>query len=213
MTYVVRFPTVIWSENKKEFVNSSNKASNKYIQQARNTPEAKEWIKKNKDFGRSYHSVSLLHDNNFLDLRNYVGEKALEIMNESGYDMSLYKLLFTEMWVQEFSKKGGGHHNAHVHWNQHVSGFYFLKASDKTSHPVFHDPRTGARATTLHMRKNLEGVWAGHDTFYVKVQPGDLILFPGYVQHEFSVDHGKEPFRFIHFNLQAVPDSVVKNEL
>ena len=45
------------------------------------------------------------------------------------------------MWVQEFAKKGGGHHSAHIHWNQHVSGFYFLKCSDKTSYPIFHEPK------------------------------------------------------------------------
>ena len=44
------------------------------------------------------------------------------------------------------------------------------------------------------------------------MQPGDLVLFPGYMQHEFSIDYGKEPFRFIHFNLQAVSDIIVKDE-
>ena len=63
--------------------------------------------------------------------------------------MKQYQTMFSEMWVQEFSKKGGGHHSAHIHWNQHVSGFYFLKCSDKTSYPIFHEPRTGARATKL----------------------------------------------------------------
>ena len=68
--------------------------------------------------------------------------------------MSKYQTIFTEMWVQEFSKKGGGgHHSAHHHWNQHVSGFYFLKASDKTSMPIFYDPRQGARMTKLYQKK------------------------------------------------------------
>ena len=155
MSYISRFPAIIWHENKKEFVNSLNKVSNKYIKKAKSTVEAKKHIKKYGDFGRSYHSSSLLQDNDFLDLRNYVGDKSFELLDNCGFDMSLYKLLFTEMWVQEFAKKGGGHHSAHVHWNQHVSGFYFLKASDETGHPVFHDPRTGARATALHMKKRL----------------------------------------------------------
>ena len=42
--------------------------------------------------------------------------------------MSKYTTMFSELWVQEFAKKGGGHHSAHIHWNQHVSGFYFLNA-------------------------------------------------------------------------------------
>ena len=45
--------------------------------------------------------------------------------------MSGHQLFTTEMWVQEFAKKGGGHHTLHTHWNGHISGFYFLKASEK----------------------------------------------------------------------------------
>ena len=51
------FPTIIWSEEKPEFVKSLNKASNKYISDARK--REKEFIKKHGDFGRSYHSTPL----------------------------------------------------------------------------------------------------------------------------------------------------------
>ena len=47
------------------------------------------------------------------------------------------------MWVQDFAKKGAGHHTLHTHWNGHISGFFFLKANEKTSMPVFEDPRPG----------------------------------------------------------------------
>jgi hypothetical protein len=80
--------------------------------------------------------------------------KSWEFLDLQGFDMQQYTTMFTELWVQEFSKKGGGHHSAHIHWNQHVSGFYFLKCSDKTSYPLFHDPRTGARTTKLKMKSN-----------------------------------------------------------
>jgi len=177
------FPTVVWNEDKPEFVKSLNKASNKYIKDARTREKA--YIKEYGDFGRSYHSTPLTADNDFLDFRNYIGQK--------------------------FAKKGGGHHSAHIHWNQHVSGFYFLKCSDKTSYPIFHEPKTGARTTKLHMKPDLKGVWPGHEQFNIKPKPGMLIIFPGYLEHEFAVDHGKEPFRFIHWNIQAVPKEMAKD--
>ena len=59
-----------------------------------------------------------------------------------GYDMDNYNLIYTESWVQEFSFNGAGHHWFHTLSNNHISGFYFLKASDKTSKPFFQDPRT-----------------------------------------------------------------------
>jgi len=203
------FNTTLWFEQKPEFIKSLNKASNKYIAEARK--KNKEHIKKYGDFGTSYHSTPLTIDNDFLDFRNYIGQKSWEYLDHQGFDMQQYKTIFSEMWVQEFSRKGGGHHPAHVHFNQHVSGFYFLKASDKTSMPVFHEPRTGARATKLKMKTNVEEILNGNDLIHFKPQPGTLIIFPGYLEHEFSMDFGIEPFRFIHWNIQAVPKEMAKD--
>ena len=204
------FKTPIWVEDKPEFVKSLTKASNKYIKAARNFPEAKAHIKKFGDFGRSYHSTPLTMDNNFRDFRDYIGLKSWEFLDHQGFDMQQYTTMFSEMWVQEFAKKGGGHHSAHVHWNQHVSGFYFLKCSDKTSKPIFHEPRTGARSTKLKMKSN-SGLFNGTELVHFKPKPGTLIFFPGYLEHEFSVDFGIEPFRFIHWNIQAVPKEMAKD--
>ena len=204
------FNTTIWSEQKPEFIKSLTKASNKYIKAAKNSLEVKEHIKKFGDFGRSYHSTPLTADNNFRDFRDYIGQKSWEYLDHQGYDMKQYTTMFSELWVQEFAKKGG-HHSAHVHWNQHVSGFYFLKCSDKTSYPIFHEPRTGARATKLKMKTNAKEILNGNELIHYRPQPGTLIIFPGYLEHEFSIDFGIEPFRFIHWNIQAVPKEMAKN--
>jgi uncharacterized protein (TIGR02466 family) len=202
------FNTTIWSEQKPEFIKSLNKASNKYIKDARNKEKA--FIKSTailEDHIIQHHSQWIIILENF---RDYIGQKSWEYLDHQGYDMQQYTTMFSEMWVQEFAKKGGGHHSAHVHWNQHVSGFYFLKCSDKTSYPVFHEPRTGARATKLKM-KDQKGVWGGSELIHFKPQPGTLIIFPGFLEHEFAVDFGKEPFRFIHWNITAVPKEMAKD--
>ena len=51
-------------------------------------------------------------DNDFLDFRNYIGQKSWEYLDHQGYDMSQYTTMFSELWVQEFAKKGGGHHSS-----------------------------------------------------------------------------------------------------
>ena len=203
------FYTTIWSEQKPEFVKSLNKFSNKYIKEARK--RNKEHIKNFGDFGISHHSTPLIKDNNFLDFKNYISQKSLEYLDHQGYDMSLYKTMFSELWVQEFAKKGGGHHSAHIHWNQHVSGFYFLKCSNNTSYPIFPEPKTGARATKLKMKPNIKGIYGGTELIHFKPKPGTLIIFPGYLEHEYTVDFGIEPFRFIHWNIQAIPKEIVKD--
>ena len=91
-------------EQKPEFVKSLDKASNKYIKEAKK--REKDYIKKHGDFGRSYHSTALTMDNNFLDFRNYVGQKSWEYLDHQGFDMQQYTTMFSELWVQEFAKKG-----------------------------------------------------------------------------------------------------------
>jgi uncharacterized protein (TIGR02466 family) len=188
------FKTPIWFEEKPEFVKSLTKATDKYIKDARDL--RKDDIKKNAD-------------TKFRDFHNYVGQKAWDFLAWQGFDMEQYITFFSESWVQEFAKNGGGHHSAHIHWNQHIGGFYFLKASENTSYPIFHEPRTGARCTKLKL-KNTNAITHGTELVHFKVKPGTLIFFPGYMEHEYAVDHGKEPFRFIHFNIQAVPKEMAK---
>ena len=141
-------------------------------------------------------------DNDFLDFRNYIGEKSWEYLDHQGYDMSQYTTMFSELWVQEFAKKGGGHHSAHIHWNQHVSGFYFLKCSDKTSYPIFHEPRTGARATKLKMKPDQKGVWPGFRTLIFHFKPvhqvptKDVIIFPSWESNTFPWNTNKSKRSF-----------------
>ena len=50
----------------------------------------------------------------------------------------------------------------------------------------------------------------GSSMINYKPQPGTMIIFPGYVPHEFAVDAGLEPFRFIHWNIKVVETAISK---
>jgi uncharacterized protein (TIGR02466 family) len=203
------FETPIYVGSIPELVEAMNKASDKFIIEAkdRNKKIIKErdkiMKKKLGDFGLSHHSISLEGVPQFEILQNYVTNRSKEILDHMGYDLTNYILKWTEFWVQEFSEKGGCHHEGHIHYDSHVSGFYFLKCSDKTSVPIFHDPRPAKIMAQLPL-KNASEVSFGNPLINFKPVPGTLIMFPSFLEHEFSLDLGIEPFRFIHFNLQAV---------
>ena len=207
------FACPIWWADESGFVNKLNKASDKYIE------EAKKNLKKiinerNKkfgdrgDMGNVFHSTSLIGDSNFKELQDYIGATSNNLLIEMGFDLTNYSIFITEMWVQEFAKKGGGHHTLHTHWNGHISGFYFLKASEKTSIPMFEDPRPGNVMNLLPEKDKSKITYASSQVHY-KVKPGRLMFFPSYMPHQYIVDMGYEPFRFIHFNCQAIPNSVL----
>jgi hypothetical protein len=95
-----------------------------------------------------------------------------------------------------------------------MSGFYFLKGSKKTSAPLFEDPRQGNMMNLLPEKDKNKTTFASSHVHYVP-NPGRMIFFPSYMPHQFTVDLGHEPFRFIHWNAQAIPKGVldiVKNK-
>jgi len=207
------FKCPIWLANEPVFVDDLNKASDKYIKQSKKTLE-KEIAKRNKtygnkgDMGHVFHSTTLLGDPDFSELQNYIGATTYNLLGEMGFDLTSYQVFITEMWVQEFAKNGGGHHTLHTHWNGHISGFYFLKASEKTSLPIFEDPRAGNLMNLLPEKDKTKVTYASHQINY-KVIPGSIMFFPSYMPHQYIVDMGYEPFRFIHWNCQAVPRSTL----
>ena len=207
------FKCPIWWADEPKFVKKLNKASDKYIKASQKNLK-KQIDERNKklgdkgDMGNVFHSTSLINDPNFLPLQNYVISTCHNLLDEMGFDLTNHEMWMMEMWVQEFAKKGGGHHTLHTHWNGHMSGFYFLKASEATSMPVFEDPRPGNVMNLLPEKDKLKITHASSQVFY-KAKPGRMIFFPSYMPHLYTVDMGYEPFRFIHWNVQAIPKGVL----
>jgi len=210
----VYFPSLIYTIEIPEWVDEINKICEEYIEDSiKNSKEIlnnriKRLNKNIEDHGYSYHSKNMVDDKRLEELEKYIGNVSYNILEGQGYDLSEYSLVFNDLWVQEFAKKAGGHHDTHVHGNNHISGFYFLKCSEKTSYPVFHDPRPGKTMSQLPQKKE-EDITISSEKINIKPKPGTMIFFNSFMPHQYIVDHGVEPFRFIHFNLQAVKKTVL----
>src|SRR6056300_452637 len=208
------FASPIWYIDAPQFLKKLDKASDSYIKEAQQLlkptiTERKKKYKVNKgDFGLVAHSKSLIPDANFKEFMDYSGNIAVKLLDEMGYDLTNYRTAFTELWVQEFAKKGGGHHAMHTHWNGHISGFYFLKADESTSLPMFEDPRPGNVMNLLPEKDKTKVTYASSAINY-QVKPGRIMFFPSYLPHQYIVDMGYNPFRFIHWNCQAIPKGVL----
>lgn len=204
------FQNSVYIEENLSWLESLNKFSDPYINEA--VKNNKKYFINNKDFGLVHHSSALMNDINFLKFIEFISKRSYSILDEQGYDLKDYSLALRELWVQEFSKEGGGHHSIHTHWSGHMSGFYFLKCSDKTSFPIFHDPRPGKIMIQLP-EKDINKITDASEKIHFRPKPGAFVFFNSYLGHEFEVDHGIEPFRFIHFNIQAVPKQLINNHI
>ena len=197
------FKTPIWVESKTEWVNDLLKITDPLIHAARES--TRERIKKNKsDFGIGHHSNNFMNRPEIRIYTDYIGRRSYEFLDWMGYDLSNHNLIYTEFWVQEFPKDGGGHHNTHIHSNNHVTGFFYLKCGETSSMPVFNDPRVGHVVSKLP-EKNKNNITYASEAVHWKVNPGTLIFSPAYMAHQYVVQKG-DPFRFIHFNIQAIPN-------
>lgn len=197
------FKSPIWLIGKPEWVDETNKVCDSYIKKT--YEKDKQEIKKREkgDYGWSYHSDTLVYEPKLKKLHEWVNQQSFKFLDWQGFNLKDYTISYTESWVQEFSKKGGGHHNSHIHSNNHISVFYYLKCTEKTSLPVFHDPRPGAMMLRLP-EKNENNLTYASGSIHYKPKPGTMIFIPAYIPHEYGIDHGIDDFRFIHFNLQAV---------
>ena len=204
------FSSNFYTEEDTSWLYSLNKFSDKYIEEA--FENNKKHFTNDRDFCLSHHSESLTNDLNFHKLSEFILKRSFSFLENQGHCLKNYLLVLNDLWVQEFSKEGGGNHNTHVHSNNHVSGFYFLKCSDKTSFPIFHDPRPAALMSKLP-EKNSKNITLSNEIIHFKPTPGTFVFFNSYLTHEFPVDNGIDDFRFIHFNVQAINNSILSNNL
>ena len=209
MDSTVLFESIIYRKELPEYVDELNKITNDYLHKARKQSKESIYAREKKygvrigDHGMSYHSHGKLYqDRRIADFERFIRFTAKNILETQGFDLTNHSMEYTEMWVQQFADRGGGHHETHVHWDNHISGFYFLKCSDRTSVPVFHDPRPGRMMLNLPIKDPSKLCYA-MERQSLKVFPGTLIFFNSYLPHEFKVDSGIDAFRFIHFNLKA----------
>ena len=203
------FRSPVWVGYAPGFVDKYNKAADPYVERIKKTMK-KEIDARNKKFGNKgdrgyiYQTTNLVGDPNFSEIQNYIIGTSQNLLTEMGFDLKDYQVFMTEMWVQEFAKEGAGTQTTHSHWNGHISGFYFLKCSEATPKPVFADPRPGCLMNLLPEKDINKMTYASNQIHY-KIKPGTIVFSSSALPHMYPVDMGYEPFRFIHFNCQAIP--------
>ena len=184
MKHTIFFDSILVFQD-NSWLHNLNKFTEDYIIKSRS--EKKKQAINNREFGFSNHSLFLSNDENFLEFTKFICKKSFNYLDEQGYDLSNYSLVVTELWVQEFAKDGGGNHNTHVHSNSHVSGFYFLKCSDKTSYPIFHDPRPGKLITQLPQKNKFLTMM--HISSQALIYPSTFVSVMKKRKHSFKISN------------------------
>lgn len=187
------FPTTIYSADLSEFLDIATKVSDEYIKY------------ESCDLNELYPvrmSGNLSEDPRLEEFSTVILNLGWDILNEQGYDMDKFRVVFSSMWTQQHYKYSLM--EQHIHNGDQLVGFYFLKTPENSSRPVFYDPRPAKVITSLP-EKQMQEVTFATNIVNFDPTPGRMFITNTFVPHSFSKNGSNDPVEFIHFNMYVVP--------
>jgi uncharacterized protein (TIGR02466 family) len=190
------FPTTVYTIVKPEFLESVNLASN----------DALDLAKKQHTMNETYPvvmSTGMMGDPRIKDFQQFIAQSGWAILDAQGYDMTKFNTYVSELWCQEHHKFSGMEEHVHP-YGVLLSGFYFLETPEESSMIHLHDPRAGKVQASLPEKDNTK-VTEASNSFYMKPEPGMMIISNSWLPHSFTRNASDKPCKFIHFNISIVP--------
>ncbi len=137
--------------------------------------------------------MKLMEVEAFFPLANYIREKAARVCNDWGLEVQGNQPVLNTMWAN--INRGTDINFAHRHWGFPIpnfnilSGAFYIRCSQYSGPIRFLDERPSSTFIQLDafLREYNEFF---HRVLAVQPLPGDLLLFPAWIEHK--VDQGKE---------------------
>ena len=132
------------------------------------------------------------------EFAEYISKAAWTVLNNQGYNMDMFDMVFYDCFGQEHHKFSG--HDTHTHPGGQITGFYFLEVPENSCRPVFQDPRHGKNHGAIMERNMSQATLASYEINY-QPQPGDFFFTNSWLPHSFTRNANVKPLRFVHFTL------------
>jgi uncharacterized protein (TIGR02466 family) len=195
------FQTTVYMLKKPEYLASALSAANAGLAQA------KKQIPQNETYPMTMTgSLSGLPETK--DLENFIAESCWAVLDNQGYNLKNQFVYVSEFWCQEHRKFSGMEQHVHPHGVM-LSGFYFLETPESGSLIELYDPRPGKVQASLPEKDNTI-VSEATNQFFLKPEPGMLIITNSWLPHSFTRNSSDTPCKFIHFNASVAPQELLK---
>lgn len=113
----------------------------------------------------------------------YMSIKAKKIIFNENHIVSMWGMI-----------NGKGHYNTkHTHPPCFLSGAYYVKLTEDNSFLTFHDPLAVRKHESLYIDKT-----------DIMVKEGDLLIFPGWLEHSVAENTSNEERIVLSFNLKNI---------
>lgn len=124
------------------------------------------------------------------ELCEYILSNAYEVLSRQQINLGTKKLVLTTFWLSRMLKNG--FHSKHLHAHSVYSGTYYVNADSSNANIKFYDARIFKQFAPESM--------AGNIVEY-RPEPGKLLLWDSYLEHEVEINLTDIPRDAISFNL------------
>lgn len=176
------FPTIIYRDERPEWVDYINKISDKYFLET--------------DFVLNQ-TRCMKDELNLKFFIEYLLTSSENVLKRQGYFTEKYDFCLNTIWGQEIRSSGGT--NVHLHKNSQLCGWYFLEAPEKGSYPIYYDTRSNKQMIELDFMQEEEITNATSMIHFNNVIPGTVLLSNSWVQHQLSINMSEKMTKVIHF--------------
>ena len=174
------FPTVIFSEENAGLAHKMLPLAKEFLQN--DSYLTNEWGYKN-----TYNNNNFNTDENHKKIDpflKYVKEKAIQYLDNSGYDYKRIQIKDIQVFVSEMVENDS--HDQHTHPNCILSGLLYLQVPEGSSKIVFLDPRP--YKSIIDMPKKKEN-YLNSQAIYFDPKPGLFLMWESWIPHAVPKNH------------------------
>lgn len=196
MQYTKVFPTLIAHDINLDFSKNLLPVANYYLEKYGKSHRGESHI-------TTYHSNecadAMAKDTRLHKFFDYVIMQSRDYMDIMNVDSSEYKFNYPFSFFAKVGKDSS--HDNHTHPDSILSGVFYLSCSENTSPIIFNDPRA------YYKYINYKPIFGRNDGYYlypeyvVQPQPGMLLLFPSWLEHEVPKQTSDDDRITLVFNL------------
>ncbi len=122
-----------------------------------------------------------------------------DVFNNYGWIYDLTKVKCTAMWA--IINKKGNFNIEHTHSNNYLSAAYYVKAPENCGNFKATNPNIISR--NIYPKSN-QSTELNSNTASIKVNEGDLLIFPAYLPHSVETNNSDDDRVIISFNLDIL---------
>ncbi len=128
-------------------------------------------------------------------IKNYIKD----VFNKFGWEYNETKIRCTSMWA--IINKKGNFNIEHIHPNNYLSAAYYVKAPKDCGNFKASNPNIINR--NVYPRSK-EGNELNSNTASIKVNEGDLLIFPAYLPHSVEENQSDQDRVIVSFNVDII---------